>query len=411
MNKMGGGGFEIKMLNYKKTIAIIVAIIFVLLLFIWLKPTPINAYKVKSQEFVPSLLLSGEVIAHGSTVLSATVSGKVLECPTAKGEQVAKGQLLVQLDDAQAQLEHDRAGLALEIAQAKLQQASTVTQGEARTKNVQAELEAERASAQYSRLKTLFDCGAVSLIDLEEAQRQLRLSQEAAVAARTHLESLAAHGSAITVLQTELKQRQLDLQEKEIILHEHKILAPAAGQLLDLYVKPGEMLTNGSHAALIATEQGLRIKIRPDQRYAALTALGNQAKVWIANEETVKWDAQVVFTDPSGDAEQGSFTAELEFSSTPTDLYPGQLLSVQLFAPTQANAVILPDCYLTEQAGHSGVWLAVENRAHFTMVQLGLRTENGVIITDGLRDGDMVLEPAKMKENKSISARKIRIKS
>jgi hypothetical protein len=90
----------------------------------------------------------------------------------------------------------------------------------------------------------------------------------------------------------------------------------------------------------------LRIKIQPDQRYAALAARGNQAKAWITNAQTNKWDARVVYTEPMGNAEQGSFTAELAFTGTKPELYPGQLLSVQLFAPSQSDAIIIPDKYI-----------------------------------------------------------------
>jgi hypothetical protein len=182
-------------------------------------------------------------------------------------------------------------------------------------------------------------------------------------------------------------------------------VAPADGQLLDLYVKPGEMLSKGSRAVLLAAGQGLRIKVQPDQRYAALAALGNQAKVWITNAESKKWDAQVAYTDPLGNAEQGSFTAELDFVGETPDLYPGQLLSVQLFAATQSDAVILPDRYLSEQAGQSGVWLAVNSQAHFAPVQIGLRTGDGVIITQGLKADDLVLEPSGWREGAAVSVR------
>jgi HlyD family secretion protein len=403
---MNGGGFIQYMLQHKKTMAIIAVIVAAgLLIYTWLRPAQVNAYKVTQQDYIPSLLVSGEVIADGSTLLSASVAGKVVACPVAKGELVKKGQLLIQLDDAQAQLDHDRAAAAVQMAQAQLQKASAVTREEARTKSVQADLEEEKASAQYARVKTLYDSGAVSPAEWEEAERQLQLSREAAKAARAQLESLASHGSAMAILQAELQQRQLDLREKKIILNEYKILSPTDGQLLDLYVKPGEMLANGSRAALLAAGRELRIRIKPDQRYAVLAALGNQAKVWITNAETVKWDAQVVYTEPLGNAEQGSFTAELAFTGKAPDLYPGQLLSVQLFAPAQSDAVILPDRYLSEQAGQSGVWLAVQNRAHFTVVQIGLRTGDGVVITQGLKAGDLVLEPAELSEGAAISIR------
>ncbi len=379
--------------------------ILLLLFALWsgLRPMPVPAYSVVKQDYVPSLLLSGEVIAEGSTLLSSTGSGKVLDCPVDKGEKVQKGHLLVQIDDVQARVERDRAAAAVQLANSQLQKASTVTREEVWAKSVQADLAQEDAERQYARLTVLAEAGAVSEAELEQAERQQKLTQQLALSARAALESFSTEGSSLAILQAELRQRQLDLAEKELQLEQYQILAPADGVLLDLYVLPGEFLSVGSRVALLAAGEGLRIKIQPDQRYAELAAVGNKAEVWITNDATMKWPAQVVYKEPSGNAEQGSFTAELGFSQVEPPLYPGQLLTVQLFGPSQSATIILPDRFLTVEMGQNGVWLAKEGRAVFIPLQIGLRTKDGVVITQGLQAGDLVLIPDGMRENKRVA--------
>lgn len=395
--------------NNKKLLFIMAGVLLAgCLLFYWLRPASVAALTVTEQEYIPSLLLSGEVIAEGSTLLSSLSTGKVVACPVTKGESVKKGQLLVQIDDTQARIERDRAASAVRTAAAQLEKAQTVTFEQARATSIQADLALEAAQRDYEQTKALAEAGAVSQTQLEQAQRNLKLNQELARSARAALESVSGSGSAIAILQAELQQRQLDLQEKERLLAEYQILAPADGELLDLYVKPGELLTSGSRAALLAAGQELRVKVQPDQRYADLAAVGNKAQVWITNDAGVKWDASVVYTEPLGNAEQGSFTAELAFDQEPP-LYPGQLLSVQLFAAKQPDAVILPENYLTMQDGRNGVWKAIDGRAEFVTVQLGIRTGDGVVITQGLKEGDMVLLPEGLQEGQRVSPRKSKV--
>ncbi len=373
------------------------------ILYFWLRPTPTEAFQITEQEYIPSLLLSGEVIAEGSTQVSSPRSGKVLACPVAKGEQVVQGQLLVQLDNRQALIDRDRAANAVQTAAAQLEKARTVTFEEASAKKVQAELALEKATRHYENTKVLADNGAASQWDLEQAERDLRLNQELDRSAGAALQSLSPGGSGIAILQAELDRCHLDLQDKEIILSEYQITAPTDGKLLDLYVQPGELLTASNPAALLAAGSGLRVQVKPDQRYASLTTLGNRAQVWITSEAAVKWDAEVVYTEPLANAEQGSFTAELAFSEDPP-LYPGQLLSVQLFSPAQ-NAIILPEKYLTTQQGQNGVWKALDGKALFIPVQMGLRADDGVVITSGLQAGDLVLAPEGLQNNQSIKPR------
>lgn len=395
--------------NNKKLLFIMAGVLLAgCLLFYWLRPASVAALTVTEQEYIPSLLLSGEVIAEGSTLLSSLSTGKVVACPVTKGESVKKGQLLVQIDDTQARIERDRAASAVRTAAAQLEKAQTVTFEQARATSIQADLALEAAQRDYEQTKALAEAGAVSQTQLEQSQRNLKLNQELARSARAALESVSGSGSAIAILQAELQQRQLDLQEKERLLAEYQILAPADGELLDLYVKPGELLTSGSRAALLAAGQGLRVKVQPDQRYADLAAVGNKAQVWITNDAGVKWDASVVYTEPLGNAEQGSFTAELAFDQEPP-LYPGQLLSVQLFAAKQPDAVILPENYLTMQDGRNGVWKAIDGRAEFVTVQLGIRTGDGVVVTQGLKEGDMVLLPEGLQEGQRVFPRKSKV--
>lgn len=395
--------------NNKKLLFIMAGVLLAgCLLFYWLRPASVAALTVTEQEYIPSLLLSGEVIAEGSTLLSSLSTGKVVACPVTKGESVKKGQLLVQIDDTQARIERDRAASAVRTAAAQLEKAQTVTFEQARATSIQADLALEAAQRDYEQTKALAEAGAVSQTQLEQSQRNLKLNQELARSARAALESVSGSGSAIAILQAELQQRQLDLQEKERLLAEYQILAPADGELLDLYVKPGELLTSGSRAALLAAGQELRVKVQPDQRYADLAAVGNKAQVWVTNDAGVKWDASVVYTEPLGNAEQGSFTAELAFDQEPP-LYPGQLLSVQLFAAKQPDAVILPENYLTMQDGRNGVWKAIDGRAEFVTVQLGIRTGDGVVVTQGLKEGDMVLLPEGLQEGQRVFPRKSKV--
>ena len=234
-------------IRFPKT-AIYGAGILLLLFALWsgLRPVPVPAYSVVKQDYVPSLLLSGEVIAEGSTLLSSPISGKCR--PPQQREKVHKGQLLVQIDDAQARVERDRAAEAVKLANSQLQKASTVTREEVWAKSVQADLALEEAEQEYARLKVLAEAGAVSKAELEQAERQQKLARQLALSARAALDSFSAEGSSLAILQAELRQRQLDLAEKELQLKQYQILAPADGLLLDLYVLPGELLSVGSQS-------------------------------------------------------------------------------------------------------------------------------------------------------------------
>lgn len=391
--------------QHKKQATIATALLLLAIFFLgwWIKTASIEAYAVKKQDYVPSLLLSGEVIPGTSTLLSTQTSGTVLQSLVKKGDLVKKGQIILELDDRQARLARDRAEEALKIARSNLRKASTVTLEEARLSSVQADLEAEQAQRQYDRIQTLAAAGAVSQQDLEEAEQNLKLSRERSRSARIAMEALQNHGVSLQILESELQQRTLDLAEKELLLEHCRIAAPLDGIIVDLYMQTGELLQIGSKVALIASSEHSMVRIKPDQRYAEIAALHNHAEVWISAHAESKWPAQVTFTEPAGNADQGSLTAELSLEKHVPELYPGRLVSVQLFGPLEKQGVIVADAYLTVHEGNSGVWIARNNRARFTPLKTGMRTPEGVLIRSGLQEGDLLLSPDGLQEGQRVN--------
>lgn len=165
------------------------------------------------------------------------------------------------------------------------------------------------------------------------------------------------------------------------------------------------MVLAGTSLAVIAAGQQIRIRIQPDQRYSQLVSENNRALVWLPYEAAKKWEARIVYTEPAGNAEQGSIKAELALAQEVPELYPGRLVSVQLFGALLKDVIILDNAYLTVDGGQEGVWVARNDRAYFVPVQTGLRSPEGILIREGLTEGDLVLEPQGLREGQRVTVR------
>ncbi len=393
--------------KHKKTI--VSGIILILLGFFffqwWSTPKSVPGYNVQKQDYVPSLLLSGEIIPESSMLLSTQTTGTVVKIHVEKGMQVKQGQIIIQLDDLQARLALDQAKGAVEIARLNLQKAETAVNLEgARLNSIEMNLAAEQAQRDFERTQALTDAGANSQQELELAEQTLKLAQERSHSAKVSLETLKSNDRVtLTLLQKELQQRQLDLANKELLLKQSQVLAPLDGVVQELFAAQGELLQSGSQVARLSSSQLSRVRIKPDQRYADLASVNNLAELWIPTNLSLKWPAKVVFTEPAGNSDQGSLTAELSLDENVPDLYPGRLVSVQLFGALVKEAIIVSDEYLTVHEGKSGVWVASLTQAHFIPLQIGLRTPAGVVILSGLSEGDLILEPVNLKEGQEIT--------
>jgi HlyD family secretion protein len=107
--------------------------------------------------FVPVVSVTGEVLPRVWATLSPQANGAVLEVLVKPGDEVASGDLLVQLDPADAQLAVQRAEGALEATEAQLAllraapRPEEVAVAEAQVKAAQAEL--SQAEARLAQLK------------------------------------------------------------------------------------------------------------------------------------------------------------------------------------------------------------------------------------------------------------------
>lgn len=195
---------------------------------------PVIVSPVRLGNVTESLELTGQLAADSVVTLAPKVSGKVLSVAGRPGDTVSAGQVVVQLDDADArrQMEQAQAGVeqamaGLRTAEARLAQAQTGARvGDAQTANAVEQARAglraaetrlemvrngarrqeraqadnavaiakanlDKAQSDYDRYKNLYDSGAVSAATLETYRTALTIQKEAhrsAIEARSLVE-------------------------------------------------------------------------------------------------------------------------------------------------------------------------------------------------------------------------------
>ena len=112
---------------------------------------------------------TGYVQASNQADIYATQGGRVASLPVSVGQNVAKGQIIAALDNkdlsmgsAQLQVQLSQAHAAVSAAEAALTQSN---------------LDLVQSQAQYDRSRELFDSGAISQVEYDNAQALLDKTQ------------------------------------------------------------------------------------------------------------------------------------------------------------------------------------------------------------------------------------------
>ena len=179
--------------------------------------------RAMSRESTDDAFITGHIVS-----VSARVSGYVDKVLVNDNQSVGQGDILVELDPHDFQVDLDMANANLSAAQAAEKQ----SQAQASIASV----EASRSEKDCKRYQQLFDAGA------GVTQQQLDNASAAARSAQAQFESA---NSQIVAAKARVAQAKAAVEQAELNLSYTKIIAPQAGLVTKKSVEQGEHISTG----------------------------------------------------------------------------------------------------------------------------------------------------------------------
>jgi HlyD family secretion protein len=233
------------------------------------------------------LTLSGNIEAHESLV-SFKVTGRIVDLPVEEGQQVAQGDLLASLDDAdyRQRVHIDEANVQVRASSLALTLAGTRVQ---EIKAIEQDMEAARADMEQKKLdnaraERLFAKDTISAQDHDRAETALKRAEAAFQASRQRY-SQAQEGSRkedIDLAQANLKQADANLALSKVNLGYTVLHAPSAGIITVRQAELGEVVAPGTPVVTLADLDHVWLRA-----YIAETDLG---RIHWGEEATVTTD-------------------------------------------------------------------------------------------------------------------------
>lgn len=346
---------------------------------------------------------SAVVLSAQEVELSFRVSGQIVDLPIRSGQNIAKGDIVAQLDKRDFEAEITRLASQLEQAQAQLTvltsgaRAEDVAALEAGVRAVEAEVEAARD--QLSRSERLFKRQVVAKAKVDQDRTALRVAQAELEAKKQELAKGTAGARAEEVAAQEAVIRGLEsnLQSLKDSLADATLRAPFDGIIA---VRKVENFTNVQAKEAIATLQALASpNLTFDIPAADVPKLAKAASL----------NLSVVLDSLPGQpfkAERSEFSTQAD-SATQTyrgrvsienpqsePILPGMtgILTVAI-SEDQAAQLSVPLTAVASQAdGKPFVWVVVEgSKVVKREVTTGESSGDVITVADGLSNGDIVV--------------------
>ncbi len=228
----------------------------------------VQAVTVKTGPLVTDNNTAGTVVPVTQSQVAAQVAGVVSRVLRMTGDWVKKGDVVVQMDDAQLKL-------AVRNAQAAVQNAKiNLTVGRETASGSGPKLESQLKAAEnalaaaektFDSQKATFDLGGISASELDNAQSQLQQAHANYEAAKQALDlNRQSDTQSIAQLQLAVDQASNQLQIAQLNLQYAAIAAPFSGQIASMNVSEGMYVgLNTSVFLLVSVDRQINFTVPP----------------------------------------------------------------------------------------------------------------------------------------------------
>jgi HlyD family secretion protein len=353
----------------------------------------VPAWVVERRDLVQRVVASGRVLAPARIQVGSVVVGRVTRVPVEKGNLVKPGDLLVQLDDAEARAALAQARSAVAQAVARLEQVDVVSVQVASEAVRQAELRLAQAELKLARNRTLAEAGSVSRSDLDDAQQVRDLAASQLASARIQA-SAATTGADRNLARAALEQARGAEQAAAARLDNLSIRSPSAGVVTERDVEPGDVVQPGKALLVVARDGATQLSVQPDEKNLALLRLGQAATASADAFPSRVFPARVAYIAPAVDLSRGTVEVKLDVDAPPEFLRPDMTVSVNVETGRDPQALVVPAGAVRDPTTDPWALVVRGGRTVRQAVKLGMRGDGLVQVLSGLDAGEAVVSPA-----------------
>lgn len=293
------------------------------------EPLVAEVYSVKSVPFAQTLSTVGTLRANESVTLVSELSRRLVKIHVAEGSEVAAGELLFKLDDAD---------LVAELGEidARLKLAESVRQ----------------------RVNNLLPRKAISQQEFDSST------------------------AAFDILNAERNTKAVQISKTEI-------RAPFAGRVGVRQVSEGAFVTPAIPLITLQDVSRIKVDFPLPERYSGKVKSDQKFTFTVAGNGQV-FEGVVTVVEPAIETETRSLLVR-GVCSAPQSLQPGGFADVALTLDTLPNGFMVPSQAIVPSPSGQGVYLIRDGKAVLQVVEIGVRTAQEVQILRGLNEGDVVV--------------------
>ncbi len=351
---------------------------------------------IERQDLERVVFTSGNLESKNEQVFFSPVESTLMELNAKLGDRVNKGQVLGRLDTMELGRIYQQALSNLAGKEADLA-AALASDDEQNLK------EAEAAYEQYKnhrdRLKTLFESGALSREELENAEADMQRSYTA------YREALVKKEQNASIKQVKALESQVELCRQEASKARERLelatfTAAFDGVVTSLSVKEGNKVQEGEEILILAEDKDLQVDGRVNEVDAGELQPGQNASITCLALPGRNYEGEIIHIGGAAVQEEsksaGSAAVKIPFTirlkGDCSLLKLGYSVNISIKTMEVKEIIAVPVEAVIEEKGRKKVWVLKEGRLEERFIETNRGNELKEIVVSGLLEGEEVVK-------------------
>lgn len=294
------------------------------------RPLSVEATVIDATTLQDRISITGTLRANEEVELRSETAGKITSIHFEEGQRVAKGALLVKINDSELQAQLRKAEYRISLAETR-----------------------------EKRQKQILDNGGISLEEYEAILNE------------------------VNVLKADIDLIKAQIEKTEI-------RAPFAGTVGLRQVSEGSYISTTTVIATIQDVARMKVDFSIPERYASRVTIGDEI-VFSLEGVSEKQRGVIYAIEPKIDANTRTLLLRAQSPNPDNQLLPGAFANIDLIFEEIQNALTVPAIAVIPELGGKKIYVLENGKAVPRTVETGIRTDEVVHITQGLVEKDTVI--------------------
>lgn len=323
---------------------------------------PVAVQTLKTQGFDKVITLGGLTAAESTVNVIPKVAGmeQIKTVNVKVGDRVKEGQVLAQLDNESSAINANSAALAVENAEGSIEVA---------------QMALENAERTYNNMLELYEIGAISENDLNQA----KMGRDNA-ASQLNAARIGAANARNT------------LQSAQMALDYATVTAPISGTVTMVNATEGSFATASAPMFEISNVDTLKVSTGINEQNVSKIHVGQEVLMRVVSVSDQWFSGTITEISKVMNSQTKNYPITIALKNQNQDLVAGMYAEINVVVDHADNAIVIPvNAIVYKESQPVAYVLQEDDTVREVLLTLGINDGDFYVVTDGLKAGDQLI--------------------